>query len=360
MDIDEFAQQFIINSQHEPINLYFIDHLALIDKQFNLQVDNKQQLKVTRVAINSFINSFNPNNQITTHKLYRDYLAYLSRTATPNRKLIENIFYLQPELIQFVQLYLFNIVKLAGILSSSDAANSTTGTRIISCDPIFHHLVNELKPYHPSAVEFFYAQVSDKLQMQIWELPIGMPIGLPIGMPVGMPIGMPNKSTSRLAIFFKKQELHIKIPEIITKMSTDDITNLDMLLEANMQSPNNYSFIGKINNTISLDDIKVGLEHIFQENIIDKELRVPRRYIPQGLQPIQILITPPLIPTPNKLSVLVDIAHQLTLELIPHHCELINRELILLQPELDILALEWELKIQRFIKIQIQIKTQNI
>ncbi len=348
LDLDKFTQQFITND-HTPVNLYLIDHLIETDDKLHI---NNPKLSATRIAINNFITSTNPelNKQFTTYNLYKDYLVYLSRVHSSNRNLIENIFYLRPELVKFVQLYLFSIIKLSKILSSKDQSSSIS---IISCDPIFHHLVNELRPYQPRTVDFFYTHISEKLNMQVWQMPVGMPIGLP----AGIPTNIMKKCISRLVIPFKTQELYVESPEVITKLGTNDITNLDMLLDANQQ-PENKMFIGKINNVTNLGDIQEGMNQIFQ-HIITNNIRVPRHHISHGIQPLQILILPPLLPTPQNICVLADISRQLTPELIPHHHELIYREMQILQPELDILALEWELKIQRFVKIPIQIKIKQ-
>lgn len=345
LDLDKFTQQFITNG-HELVNMYLIDHLASNDTKLSI---SNPILSLKRIAINNIITYTNPepDKQFTTYNLYKDYLVYLSRVNSPNRKLIENIFYLRPDLIQFVQLYLFSIIELSKILSAKDQSSSIS---IISCDPIFHHLINELRPYQPSAVDFFYTYVSEKLNMQVWQMPVGMPVGIP----VGIPTTIMKKCTSRLAITFKSQELYVESPEVITKLGTNDITNLDMLLDAN-QLPDNKMFIGKINNVTNLGDIQEGLNQIFQY-IITNNIRVPRHHISHSIQSLQILILPPLLPTPQNICVLADISRQLTPEFIPHHHELINREMKLLQPELDMLALEWELKIQRFVKIPIQIK----
>lgn len=349
LEINEFAQQFIQNvkntsTKSKSINLYVIDHLVLNDAELELPNDNK----LYRISINSFINSFSLDTQLitryTTHQLYRDYLAYLSRANSSNRKLIENIFYLKPELIDFLNLYVFSIIKLASIIESYE-----TPLQIISCDPIFHQLLSELKTYQPSAVELFYSQISEKLKLQIWGMPHGIPSVL----------NTPTNCTSSLVIPFKKQKLIIEVPQLITKLTKDDISNLDVLSDAN-KITNNSEFIGQINNAMNLEDIKTGLDTIFQQQIINRDIRVPRQHLPKDLQPIQIFVTLALYPAPDKLVVLADVIHQLTPELIPHHQELINRELKLLQPEIDILALEWELKIQRQIKFNVQIKLQTI
>jgi len=345
-DLDEFTHQFITSAvkgnpnQNVPINLYLIDHLAIEDSQVKLLSDGN---KLFRISVNRFIGSFGLDAKITTHGLYRDYLAYLARANSPNRKLIENIFYINPALVEFLKLYVFSIIKFASLLESAEIP-----THIISCDPIFHQLLAELKTYEPSAVTLFYEQISEKLKLQIWGMPPGIPAILT----------PPTNCTSRLQIPFIKHPPIVIIPEIIKKFTNDDIYNLDLLSSSNRVA-NNTDFRGQICNVTCLEDIRTGLSFIFQNQIIDRGVRIPRQHMPTDLQPLQIIITPVLFPAPDKLIVLEDIKHQLAPELISHHRELINRELLFLQPEIDMLSLEWELKIQRQIKFKIQITIQS-
>jgi hypothetical protein len=368
LDLAKFTGQFkpsIPATPQTPINYYLIDHLGQDQQPIKSQIPHTQSdgTSITRIDINKFIEKETENELIlpqpkheniktTTHKLYKEYLAYLNRAAAPNRKLIENIFYHNPEYIDFIKYYLFSIIKLVGLISDS----GSIGTEIWSCDPIFHWLLEALRTYYPLSVDTFYNQFQQQGTNQ--QLIIcGPPTGWPITFPPGIGITRLSKTTfAKFGVPFLEQQHEVIPPPILNEFrSTDDIYNLDLLNDY-IASGNQQVFQGEIKGVLGLDDITTGLTQIFQDQIINRQLRIPRHCLKTQDQGFEILIQRQQIPHIRNIQVLADLSQQLEPRLLERHQELIARELSGLHTELDNLALEWELRIQKFIKLPIKIR----
>jgi len=362
LDLHKFTDQFKSSVQQvsqNSINYYLIDHLCQQPTSINLPTQNSKS--ITRININKFIDDEKNNEllvkptsekKITTHQLYRDYLAYQIRLSATNRKLIENIFYHNPEYIEFVKYYLFSIIKLVELVSN----NGTSYTEIWSCDPIFHWLLEVLRTYYPSAVDIFYSQFQqpgNNQRLIICAAPTGWPIGYPSG------IGITRLTKTEFAKFrvhYLEQHQEIIPPPILAEFRTDnDIHNLNLLNDF-ISARNLQVFQGEIKGVLGLDDINNGLQQIFQNLLINKQLRIPRQYQTQQTYGFEILIRPQQIPYIREIRVLSDIIQQLEPGLLERYQELITRELSELQDEFAFLALEWELRIQKYIKLPINIR----
>jgi hypothetical protein len=351
----------------DPVStVYLIDHLgANKDPSIEVEPELHSNTKIIRYNINASINAFidglnqkiddtytnTKQYNMTTANLYNEYLTYLQRTTAINRQLIENIFYRKPELIQFLQTYLYGIIQLIGILDENiklaDAnANANAKTRIITCDPIFHLLLGELKHIRPRAYDLFYEQFQSRLE-------IYMP---PAGFPILNTEILPGSKQHVFTIPYIQIMKSTVTPEIIVSMQpTNDIHNLDLLIDSKLKPD---KFIGQINGVTSINDIITGLQKIF-EPIIIKQLRAPRQHIPLDTPAIEIIINPCYIPTPKPIYVIADLAQHLDPDICTRHKELIKRTLIMQKDDIVNLALEWELRIQRYIKIAISIKLQT-
>ena len=370
INIYDFVQQFLPDSQvlenkNTQTNIYLIDHLVTNkDPSIEVEPELNSNTKIIRYNINAFINAFidglnqkiddtytnTKQSNMTTAKLYNEYLTYLQRTTAINRQLIENIFYRKPELIQFLQTYLYGVIQLIGILDENiklaDAntdANTDAKTRIITCDPIFHLLLGELKHIRPRAYDLFYEQFQSRLEIYM------PPAGFPILNPHSLPVSTKNVFTIPYTQIMKSTIT----PEVIVSMqSTNDIHNLDLLIDSKLKPD---KFIGQINGVTSINDIITGLQEILGQIII-KQLRAPRQHIPLDTPAIEIIINPCYIPTPKPIYVIADLAQHLDPDMCARNKELIKRTLIMQKDDIDNLALEWELRIQRYIKIAISIK----
>ena len=372
IDLTKFTDQFrpstpkISNSN---INYYLIDHLG---HHTNLVKNNRTQDQkvITRIDINKFIEDEKANellinlphkSNITTHKLYREYLTYLIRLSAPNRKLIENIFYHNPEYIDFIKHYLFSIIKLIGLVSNS----GLVCTQIVSCDPIFHWLLDALRTYYPSAVDTFYSQYQQMDTANTKLIICGTPTGWPIGYPPGIGITRINKTGfAKFEVHYLEQQKEVMPPPILLKFCpNNDIHNLDLLNDF-ISTGNLKVFQGEIKGVLGLDDITNGLQQIFQEQLINQQLRVPRYFQQQKILSdsqsviigFEILIRPQEIPYTREIRILSDLAIQLEPGLLERHQELLTRELSGLAEEFENLALEWELHIQKYIKLPIKIR----
>jgi hypothetical protein len=353
IDLHEFTQQFAVNTNTGQHHFFLIDHLRP-------ESTNQSASNISRIDINKFIADEIENEiltpklddsakfqKITTHQIYKEYIAYLQRANTPNRRLIENIFYTHPEYIEFIKYYMFSILKLFSLAKQS----SDTDVKIISGDPLFHYLLEGLRTYNPAAVEEFYKST----EIQVWEPPIGWPLAYPPGIAITK---LTKTTFARFKIPYLQQTHPAEIPPIITEFRTDnDIYNLDLLTDYS-KAGNNNKFKGAIKGVLGLDDIKTGLAHIFHEEVITRQLRVPRHLLP--LQEIQaqniafeITIYPQQVPYITDIRVLADLAQQLDPELVSRYKTMVRRELELLLPELEILALEYELRLQKHIKLPI-------
>jgi len=365
LDLTYFTQQFAkqldviptqTNKQH--VNYYLIDHLSTEDSQLNIS----STITVHRISINNFLYNilddilddiFNQpgKNKLTTAMLYKAYLAYIGKSTSATRKLIENIFYLYPELINFLQKYVYSVIKLAELLSKNVVSETSQTVQIISCDPIFHHLLAELRAYQPNAVDFFNEQISIHYKLQIWDVPLGWPIGYPNGVQIAK---LTKTTYCRFVQPYKEQSLQIKPPQLLTDLRNDnDMYNLDHLTSHDKTSPTDFT--GEIIGVLGLSDISTGLTQIFQEQIINRQLRVPRHLIPPHIQPIKIIIHPQPNPHLLPIRVLADLVQHLDKNIVSKHRELLAWTLSEIIPELDILALEWELRIQKYIKLPIKI-----
>lgn len=394
IDLPEFTQQFVANNNTGQNHLFLIDHLGgpestnkssgsipftlnykptpgvlkhsgtSVPRHSEAQPEGwayNRVLTVSRIDINKFIadeienelltpklDDSAKNQKITTHQVYKEYIAYLQRANTPNRRLIENIFYTHPEYIEFIKYYMFSILKLVSLAQHPLA----TKTKIISCDPLFHYLLEGLRTYNPAAVDEFYKST----EIQVWEPPIGWPLAYPPGIAITK---LTKNTFARFKIPYLQQTHTSEVPLIITEFRADnDIYNLDLLTDY-IKAGNNNKFKGAIKGVLGLDDIKTGLDHIFQDGLITQQLRVPRHLLP--LQEIreqkiafEITIFPQQIPYITDIRVLSDLyAQQLDPDLVNRYKTMVSRELKLLLPELENLALEYELRIQKHIKLPI-------
>ena len=178
------------------------------------------------------------------------------------------------------------------------------------------------------------------------------PVGFPILNPHILPVSTKNVFTIPYIQIMKSTIT----PEIILNMQpTNDIHNLDLLIDSKL---NRDKFIGHINGVTSINDIITGLREIFGQIIINN-LRVPRQHIPLDTPAIEIIINPCYIPTPKSIYVIADLAQHLDPDICTRHKELIKRTLIMQKHDIDNLTLEWELRIQRYIKIPISIRLQT-
>ena len=366
LDLHEFTVQFMPGTSamaQSTVNYYLIDHLGK-EPTTELKGNQSDGKSITRININKFIENEKENEliiqqppasqtKITTHKLYRDYLAYLTRSAAPNRKLIENIFYHNPEYIDFIKYYLFSIIKLVRLVSNDGKSRA----EIWSCDPIFHWLLEALRTYYPSAVDTFYSQFqqleADNAKLIICATPTGWPIGYPQGIGITR---LTKTSFAKFKVHYLEQHQEVIPPPILAEFRTDnDIHNLDLLNDF-ISAGNLQVFQGEIKGVLGLDDITTGLTQIFQEQLINRQLRVPRHCLKTQAHGFEILIRHQQIPHIREIRGLSDLAQQLEPGLLERHQELITRELSGLQDEFQNLALEWELRIQKYIKLPIKIR----
>jgi hypothetical protein len=363
LNLHDFTVQFRPNTpavSQSIINYYLIDHLG---QHTNSETNNKKDgTNITRVDINKFIEDEKENEllikptsttKITTHQLYRDYLAYQIKLSAPNRKLIENIFYHNPAYIEFIKYYLFSIIKLVGLVSN----DGKYSTQIVSCDPIFHWLLKALQTYYPLAVDTFYSQFQQTETDNAKLIICGTPTGWPIGYPPGIGITRITKTTfAKFKVPFLDQLQEVIPPPIILEFcQNNDIQNLDLLNDF-ISAGNQMVFQGEIKGVLGLDDIISGLTQIFQDQIINRQLRIPRHCLKPQAHEFEILIKSQKIPYIREIRVLADLAQQLDPGLLNRHRELIARELAGLEDEFENLALEWELRIQKYIKLPIKIR----
>ena len=369
LDIVQFTNQFAKSgaTKNQKNKYYLIDHLSLSDSQIEISNTTVPTTIIHRISINNFITNilddgFNDKQtaqKLTTDELYQSYITYITNTMSINRKLIENIFYLRPELVEFLKKYVYSIIKFIELLEQNTklAINSVSDQnihpqiQIISCDPIFHYLLAELKTYQPSAVAFFYERIANQYNMQFWDVPIGWPLGYPSSVLITK---LTKTTFCRFEVPYNQQTLVINTPQILVDLQSDnDMYNLDQLTSSAINSP--HKFTGEIIGVLGIDDIITGLTQIFQDQIINRRLRVPRHLILSNVPAIKIIIRPATNPQVLPIRVLADLKQQLDKDLITRHQTLLARTLNELEPELENLALEWELRILKHIKLSIQI-----
>lgn len=122
------------------------------------------------IDINEFIGLVapvtTPRLTLTTMNFYRNYIAYLCKTAARSRKLIENMFYLDPQNVLFLEVYMFSLVKLITKYEIKE---------IICIDPVFLHLYNEFNAIKQS--DILHEFIGSKLT--IYAMPNEYPIQIP-------------------------------------------------------------------------------------------------------------------------------------------------------------------------------------
>lgn len=371
LDLYRFTEQFKPSISTGPVKYFLIDHVGEQNRDTQSLHLTQGQSTIDRIDINKFIQdeieyeliipaastyAASTLATITTRQIYKEYLAFLTRAAAPNRKLIENIFYYNPRYIEFIKYYLFSINKLVSKLVNIVAETNKGKIQVISCDPIFHYLLAELRKYHPGPMDIFYSQFlqgDENLQLIV----CAPPSGWPLAYPPGVAITKLNKTTfAKFSVPYLEQLQTTMIPQILLEFRTDnDIYNLDMLTDY-ITSGRVEVLKGEVNGVLGLDDINTGLKHIFEDQLINRNLRVPRHLLPSNRITIEIEIHPQQIPHIPEIRVLEDISQQLEPGLLDRHRELLSRELQSLEPELDNIALEWELRIQKYIKLPIKIR----
>jgi hypothetical protein len=311
------------------------------------------------------LSNIETNNKLTTAILYKNYIEYIIRLNGKNRRLIEDIFYLKPQLLIFLKNYIYGLIKLVSILDQntelSNIKNLETKnaekTRIRVCDPIFTHLLNELKTNQINiSNNKYYTEFIDRLE--IWNPPAEFPLQNIQTLSHLLHLKGTNiKSVPKFVIPYLEIIPTSRSPEIILAMDPDnDIHNLDLLTES-ITCPDR--FIGEINDIRDYDDIISGLNEILGQ-IITRNIRVPRHLIPSNISPLKIIVKPTTIIQPNPIRVLADLCQHFDTKLCMIYTVLPSRSINISCEELQNLAFEWELRIQKNIKMSIQIHLSTI